>query len=129
MASLAICKPVGAGSKLLSSRVTTPKSLRNFPNMRQSVVRSNPRIVCTSSAVTTKAVVEVSEETFEEEVLQSDQVVLVDYWATWCGPCKLVAPLMEWCAKEYPELKVVKVETDPNKGLVQKYNVRCLLAV
>jgi len=67
--------------------------------MRQSVVRSNPRIVCTSSAVTTKAVVEVSEETFEEEVLQSDQVVLVDYWATWCGPCKLVAPLMEWCAK------------------------------
>ena len=54
---------------------------------------------------------------------QSGQPVLVDYWATWCGPCKLVAPLMDWVEKEYPDLKVVKIETDPNPALVEKYKV------
>ena len=49
--------------------------------------------------------------------------MLVDYWATWCGPCKLVAPLMDWVDTEYPDLKVVKIETDPNPALVEKYKV------
>eukprot|EP00899_Mesostigma_viride_P013893 jgi/Mesvir1/22504/Mv18535-RA.1 len=67
---------------------------------------------------------DISEAEFEDEVLKSDLPVLVDFWATWCGPCKLIAPLMGWVANEYAgKLKVVKVETDPNPSLVEKYKV------
>ncbi|KAF8072916.1 TRX-X [Scenedesmus sp. PABB004] len=65
-----------------------------------------------------------SEAEWEKEVLQSDAPVLVDFWAPWCGPCKLVAPLMTWAEQEHKgALKVVKVEHDKNKGLVEKYKV------
>jgi len=68
-------------------------------------------------------VLSVLDTFFYMAVEQSDKMVLVDYWATWCGPCKLVAPMMDWVEKECPDLKVVKVETDPNPSLVEKYKV------
>jgi thioredoxin 1 len=59
----------------------------------------------------------VTDDTFESEVLQSQQPVLVDYWAEWCGPCKMIAPILDEVAKEYAgKLKVAKVNIDDNQA-------------
>lgn len=66
----------------------------------------------------------VSEKDFDQEVLESNLPVLVDFWATWCGPCRMVAPILEKIAEENEgKLKVVKVDIDQNPGLAQKYGV------
>jgi thioredoxin len=67
----------------------------------------------------------VTDANFEQEVLKSDQPVLVDFWAPWCGPCKAIAPLLDELAVEYAgRLKVVKINVDDNPQTPQQYNVR-----
>jgi len=69
----------------------------------------------------------VSEETFEAEVLQADLPVLADFWATWCAPCRRIAPILEDLAAEYEgRLKVAKVDVDANPTLADRYNVRSI---
>jgi thioredoxin 1 len=66
----------------------------------------------------------VTDETFETEVLQSDKTVLVDYWAEWCGPCKMIAPILEAIAEEHGDkLDIVKLNVDDNPQVTQKYNI------
>ena len=67
----------------------------------------------------------ITDDTFEKEVLQADQPVLVDFWAVWCGPCRMIAPTMEALAKEYAgKAKVTKVNVDENNLTPSKYNIR-----
>jgi thioredoxin 1 len=65
----------------------------------------------------------VTEQTFEQEVLGSEQPVLVDFWAEWCGPCHAIAPVLDQIAAERDELKVVKLNIDEQPGVAQRYGV------
>lgn len=68
--------------------------------------------------------VEVTDASFESEVLQSDRPVIVDFWATWCGPCKMIAPILEEIASEYGDkVKVTKLDVDSNNATAGKYNI------
>jgi thioredoxin 1 len=65
----------------------------------------------------------VTQATFQAEVLDSDQAVIVDFWAEWCGPCHAVAPVLERIASERPELKVVKVNIDEEQDLAMQFGI------
>lgn len=67
----------------------------------------------------------VSKDTFEDDVLKADRPVLVDYWAEWCGPCKMIAPILDEIAGEYGDrVKVCKVNVDENQETAAKYGIR-----
>src|SRR5687768_1672410 len=65
----------------------------------------------------------VTESTFEQEVIQSDQPVVVDFWAEWCGPCHAVAPVLDRIVEEHSDVKLVKVNIDEEMALAQKYGI------
>jgi thioredoxin 1 len=68
--------------------------------------------------------VHVTDDTFEAEVVQSDKPVIVDFWATWCGPCKMIAPILEEIAGEYADqVKVAKLDVDSNNITAGKYGI------
>ncbi len=70
-------------------------------------------------------IVYVTDDSFEQEVLQSDIPVLVDYWAEWCGPCKMIAPILEEVVVDYAgKLKIAKLNIDENSGTPPKYGIR-----
>ena len=71
--------------------------------------------------------IDINEANFDREVMQSDKPVVVDFWAEWCGPCKMIAPLLDEIAKEKAgAVKVAKVNVDQNQSLSFKYNIRAI---
>jgi len=71
------------------------------------------------------SIVHVTDESFEDEVLKSAEPVLVDYWADWCGPCKMIAPVLDEISTEYAgRLKVAKLNIDENPNTPPKYGIR-----
>ncbi|HCJ08027.1 MAG: thioredoxin [Lachnospiraceae bacterium] len=69
------------------------------------------------------AVVHVTTDNFEQEVLKAEQTVMVDFWAAWCGPCKMLSPIVDQIAEEHPEIKVCKVNIDEEPSLAIDYKV------
>jgi thioredoxin 1 len=66
---------------------------------------------------------EVTDANFQAEVIESDQPVLVDFWAAWCGPCRVVAPILEEIAAERDDLRIVKLDVDANQHTAAQYQV------
>ncbi len=70
-----------------------------------------------------QGILEITKANFEAEVLQSDKTVLLDFWASWCGPCMMLSPIVEEIAKENPQIKVCKVNVDDEPELAQKFQI------
>lgn len=70
----------------------------------------------------------LNKENFEQEVLKSDKPVIVDFWATWCGPCKAMIPVLEEIANEMPQIKVGKVNVDDEELLARMFNIQSIPA-
>ena len=75
------------------------------------------------------AVIEITAENFEAEVLNSDKPVLLDFWAVWCGPCMMLSPLVDEVAQEHPEIKVGKVNTDEQMARAQRFKIAAIPAL
>lgn len=70
-----------------------------------------------------QGIFEITKQNFEAEVLESDKTVLIDFWASWCGPCMMLSPIVEEIAKENPQIKVCKVNVDDEPELAQKFQI------
>jgi thioredoxin 1 len=76
-------------------------------------------------AAMSESIIHITDDSFDREVLQSDTPVLVDYWAEWCGPCKMIAPALDELAKEYSgRLKVAKINIDENSKITSRFGIR-----
>lgn len=69
------------------------------------------------------SVIHINKENFEDEVLKSDKPVLIDFWASWCGPCKMLSPVIEELAEEVDEAKICKINVDEESDLAMKFKV------
>lgn len=73
---------------------------------------------------------DVTDATFDQEVLQSADTIMVDFWAEWCGPCRAVSPILDQIAQEHPEkIKIVKLNVDDNPQMAMKYQITSIPAM
>lgn len=75
------------------------------------------------------SVINVTKADFQKEVTESEKIVLLDFWAPWCGPCRMLGPIVESIAEEYPDVKVCKVNVDEEGELAQQFGVMSIPAV
>ena len=75
------------------------------------------------------AALNITKSNFQEEVLNSDKKVLIDFWASWCGPCRMVSPIIEEIAEERPDIKVCKVNVDEQPELAGEFQIMSIPAL
>ncbi|HCA55903.1 MAG: thioredoxin [Acutalibacteraceae bacterium] len=75
------------------------------------------------------SVIEITAANFEQEVLKSEQPVMLDFWAVWCGPCRMLSPVIEEIAAENPDIKVGKVNVDNEMSLAERYSIMSIPTV
>src|SRR6266481_5360977 len=94
-------------------------------SQKQPVLTSNKSPYGAVSAVSNPSIVHTSDATFDKDVLKSDKPVLLDFWAEWCGPCKMIAPILDEIASEYHDrIKVAKINIDENPQTPPKFGIR-----
>ena len=75
------------------------------------------------------AVINITKDNFQQEVVASSQTVLVDFWATWCGPCQMMGPILEELATKHPEIKVGKINVDKQSELAMQFQIDAIPAL
>ena len=75
------------------------------------------------------SVIEINKDNFEQEILKSEKTVLVDFWASWCGPCRMVSPIVDEIAEERPDIMVCKVNVDEQPELASQFKVMSIPAL
>ena len=86
-------------------------------------MKNNARIRVYKKGEINMAVITITNENFEAEVLKADKPVLLDFWASWCGPCKMLSPIVDQIAEEHDEIKVGKINVDDQPDLAQQFRV------
>jgi thioredoxin 1 len=87
--------------------------------------RRSRRPAAKDSSMSNDLIKHITDDSFESDVLSSDKPVLVDYWAEWCGPCKMIAPILDDVAKDYGDrLQIAKMNVDENSAVPQKFGIR-----
>jgi thioredoxin 1 len=112
------------------AKSSTAKIARSSNNKSVSRRRGQQLVVKAEETSTSGVTSVVNDQTFEQDVLKSDVPVLVDFWAPWCGPCRMIAPLIDQLAEEYAgKLKAVKLNTDESPSIATEYGIRSIPTV
>jgi thioredoxin 1 len=95
------------------------------PSRRSGLAEATGAQIPRTPTMSSDLIKNLSDASFENDVLKSDKPVLVDYWAEWCGPCKMIAPILDEVSKEYGDrLQVAKLNVDDNRDVPAKFGIR-----